>query len=189
MEELQDIFDTPDSQSPDIGPPPVSHFDIEEPIVFKHGLSVQDQPDVAVEGDEVVLPMNLETRRRRRESGPKFERRRVSLFESPPEEEPIEEPVKAVKTGAKRKFSVQEDDNKGQTQPESFQFSRKGTSTSAEEGNADMDTHPLSPRRPILSSSTFISVKQTRFTLTPSRTCKYGPCCFTQETARFCPAV
>ncbi|KAF1964400.1 shugoshin [Bimuria novae-zelandiae CBS 107.79] len=143
-EELQDILDAPDSQSPDIGPPPVSRFDIEEPITFKHSPSARDQPDQAVDGEEVVLPMNLETRRKRRESGPKLNTRRMSLFESPEETDEV-----PVKKGAKRKFSVQEDEDKGQA--EGFHFNRRGTSASVEE-NTEVPSNPLSPRRPILSS-------------------------------------
>lgn len=178
-EELQDIFDAPDSQSPDIGPPPVSHFNIEEPIAFNHGALMGERPDLAVNGDAVILPINLETRRRRRESGPKIEKRRISLFESPDEEEPKEEPAKAARTGAKRKFSVQEDEDKGQRQPESFQFSRRGTPVSADEPGAESGVHPLSPTRPILSSSMYNNTDQPLRSLTPSRTRKYGPCLVT----------
>ncbi|KAF2441797.1 hypothetical protein P171DRAFT_465435 [Karstenula rhodostoma CBS 690.94] len=160
VEELQDILDAPESQSPDIGPPPVSHFDIEEPIAFKHSAAVYDQPDVAVDGDEVVLPMNIEPRRKRRESGPRI--RRISLFESPedePEEKPGENteerpeaaPEKTIRTGAKRKFSVQEDDNRGQPQAESFQFSRRGTPAASDNETTD-DDRPLSLSRPALLS-------------------------------------
>ncbi|KAJ4357898.1 uncharacterized protein N0V89_002475 [Didymosphaeria variabile] len=155
-EELQDILDAPDSQSPDIGPPPVSHFDIEEPIAFKHSPSDDVQSDIACDGEEVVLPMNIEPRRKRRESGPRI--RRMSLFESPreePEEKPKEKseevPEKPVRTGAKRKFSVQEDDDKSQPQAEPFQFSRRGTPASTDEDNTDGE-RPLALTRPILSS-------------------------------------
>ncbi|KAL5420794.1 hypothetical protein PMIN04_006123 [Paraphaeosphaeria minitans] len=158
-EELQDILDAPESQSPDIGPPPVSHFDIEEPIAFKHSAAVDDQPDVAVDGDEVVLPMNIEPRRKRRESGPRI--RRMYLFESP-EEEPEDKPKeqreetleaaseKTVRTGAKRKFNVQEDD-KTQPHAESFQFSRRGTPAATDNETTD-DDRPMSLSRPALLS-------------------------------------
>ncbi|KAL1612473.1 hypothetical protein SLS60_000700 [Paraconiothyrium brasiliense] len=155
-EELQDILDAPDSQSPDIGPPPVSHFDIEEPIAFKHSPSADEQCDMACDGEEVVLPMNIEPRRKRRESGPRM--RRMSLFESPreePEEKHQEDsqevPEKTVRTGAKRKFSVQEDDNQSQPQAEPFHFNRRGTPVSTEEENTDGE-RPLARTRPILSS-------------------------------------
>ncbi|KAL5380431.1 hypothetical protein DPSP01_007753 [Paraphaeosphaeria sporulosa] len=159
-EELQDILDAPESQSPDIGPPPVSHFDIQEPIVFKNSAAIDGQPGVAVDGDEVVLPMNIEPRRKRRESGPRI--RRMSLFESPeeeledkPDEHPEDKleaaPEKIIRTGAKRKFSVQEDDNKSQPQAESFQFSRRVTPAASDDETTDQD-RPLSLSRPALSS-------------------------------------
>lgn len=167
-EELQDILDAPESQSPDIGPPPVSHFNVEEPIAFKHIATVDEHPDVAVDGNEVVLPMNIEPRRKRRESGPRI--RRMSLFESPeeePEEQPEEKPgegpeaapEKTIRTGAKRKFSVQEDDNsKSQAQAESFQFSRRGTPATCDNEITD-DDRPLLLSRPALSSSTYTLMK------------------------------
>ena len=159
-EELQDIFDAPESQSPDIGPPPVSRFDIEEPIAFNHGILTDDRPEAPVDEDAAILPINLETRRRRRESGPKIEKRRMSLFESPEDEESKEESAKATRTGAKRKFSVQEDEDKGQRQTEQFQFSRRGAPVSGDEGNPESGAHPLSPTRPILSSSMHNGIDQ-----------------------------
>ncbi|KAJ4294293.1 hypothetical protein N0V90_007983 [Kalmusia sp. IMI 367209] len=150
-EELQGILDSQGSQSPDIGPPPVSRFEIEEPLAFDPKVSIEDQPDQPAEDEESTLPINLDTRRRRRESGPKTNSRRMSLFESPPDE--LEEvPVKVIKTGAKRKFSVQEDEVKGQILTEPFQFNRRNTPVSADEGNMDEDRRAQSPRRPILSS-------------------------------------
>lgn len=184
-QEIQDILDTNDSQSPDIGPPPVSRFDIEEPITFNHIPSAEDQPDLAVDGEEVVLPMNLETRRKRRESGPKPGIRRMSLFESPPEE-PHEAMSKSFKTGAKRKFSVQEDGDKAQNQTEPFQFNRRGTPASVEEGSAGEESRPLSATRPILSSSMYLCINQTMDILILFRTRQYRSCRLSQETSLFC---
>lgn len=138
-DELREILEDPDSQSPDIGPPPISRFDNEEPIAFNAG-----QKDEVAAEEEPALSVNLETRRKRRESGPKLNIRRVSLFESPPEAEE-EGAVKTTKAGAKRKFSVQEDEDKPAPKPDAFRFSRRGASE-------EKEGRPVSPERPALST-------------------------------------
>jgi hypothetical protein len=84
-DDLQEILEDPDSQSPDLGPPPVSRFDNEGPISYSTGQVDGEQPEENNEDGERALSVNLETRRKRRESGPKLNIRRVSVFESPPE--------------------------------------------------------------------------------------------------------
>lgn len=191
-EQLQDILNAPESQSPDIGPPPVSHFDIEEPIAFNRIAAADDQPDVAVDGEEVVLPMNIEPRRKRRESGPRIQR--MSLFETPEEEagdraeESTEQKPEAVldkpvRTGAKRKFSVQEDD-KNEHQPEPSQFSWRGTPAASDNEITDED-RPLSLSRPALSSSMYLLIRLVTLSLTFTRTCQYRSHGFPQETTVF----
>lgn len=103
------------------------------------------------EDADPVLSVNLETRKKRRESGPKLNIRRVSVFESP-EENTDETEVKTTKTGSKRKFSVQEDDDKNQSKVEPFRFSRRNASASETEASNE-ESRPSSPERPILGSS------------------------------------
>ncbi|KAF2692147.1 hypothetical protein K458DRAFT_286484 [Lentithecium fluviatile CBS 122367] len=143
-----EMRDMDDSQSPDIGPPPVSRFESEEPIAFNPSPMPAEQLEQAVEEGEAQLPVNLETRRKRRESGPQP---RHALFESPPEDL-VEEPKKTVRAGAKRKFSVQEDEEKSKAQAEPFRFSRRNTPAPSEKTNSDEQPRPQSPERPALGS-------------------------------------
>lgn len=108
------------------------------------------------EDGEPVLSVNLETRKKRRESGPKLNIRRVSVFESP-EENPEEKESKTTKTGSKRKFSVQEDEDTNQSKAEPFRFSRRNASASETEASNE-GSRPSSPERPILGSSMFSKV-------------------------------
>jgi hypothetical protein len=150
-DDLQEILEDPDSQSPDLGPPPISRFDNEGPISYNTGQVDGEQPEENNEDGERALSVNLETRRKRRESGPKLNIRRVSVFESPPENTQ-EAATKTVKAGAKRKFSVQEDEDKNQSKSEPFRFSRRNGPTSETEASNE-DSRPSSPDRPILGSS------------------------------------
>lgn len=151
MDELREVLEDPDSQSPDIGPPPVSRFDDEGPISYNPEQADAVQPEENNEDGEPALSVNLETRKKRRESGPKLNIRRVSVFESPPENTEGGA-TRTVKAGAKRKFSVQEDEDKNQAKSEAFRFSRRNALASeTEESNEDF--RPSSPERPILGSS------------------------------------
>lgn len=93
------------SDSPDIGPPPVSHLMDDTPI--KPGLALSDNTDDESHATfEPVISANLEQRRKRKDSGASHESRRGSGFaplegvkESKPETAPL------VKPG-KRKFTV-----------------------------------------------------------------------------------
>lgn len=129
----------------------MSRFDHEEPISFNPAQMAADQFDEPAEDEEPALSVNLETRKKRRESGPKLNIRRVSVFESPPENVE-EQATKTTKTGAKRKFSVQEDEDKDQPKAEAFRFSRRNAPTS-ETAASNEETRPSSPERPVLSSS------------------------------------
>jgi hypothetical protein len=151
-EELQKVLEDQDSQSPDIGPPPISRFDNEGPISYHSSQPEEDQAEENNEDRQPALSVNLETRKKRRESGPKLNIRRVSVFESPPEN--TEEGVaRTIKAGAKRKFSVQEDEDKNQSKSEPFRFSRRNAPTSETEASNE-DSRPSSPDRPVLGSST-----------------------------------
>ncbi|KAI8934081.1 hypothetical protein NX059_008844 [Plenodomus lindquistii] len=149
-EELQQVLVDPDSQSPDIGPPPISRFDDEEPIAFNADPCAEDiAEEPAAEAEEAALSANLETRKKRRESGPKLNVRRMSVFESPDEtEETAAKPTRATK----RKFSVQEDEDRLQFKGEPFRFSRRTTPAAPETEASNEDSRPSSPDRPILGS-------------------------------------
>lgn len=144
------MFNDTGSQSPDIGPPPVSRFDNEEPnMLLDEPAEAQDEDPV--EDPEPVSSVNLETRKKRRESGPKLNIRRVSVFESPPEEAP-DAATKTSRAGSKRKFSVQEDEDKAETKGDMFRFSRRNAQNSGTE-TPNEESRPSSPERPILGSS------------------------------------
>lgn len=157
--EIQNMLEDAESQSPDLGPPPTSSFEVEEPIAFNPDPegeeNMEDAPAEAASGenepleDEPALPMNLETRKKRRESGPKLNIRRISVFESP--EEVKEKPGKLPRTGAKRKFSVQQDEDIPEAQDDDFNFSRK-TSQDLETNEVE-EPRAASPARPVLCSS------------------------------------
>lgn len=147
-DELQDILEGQDSQSPDIGPPPVSRFEDEGPIDFNTGNDTHEE--VGDEG-EPALSINLETRKKRRESGPKVNIRRVSLFESPPEEST--ESTVTSRTGSKRKFNVQEDEDRVQAKADAFTFSRRNPTSGSEKESSNDEARASSPVRPVLSSS------------------------------------
>jgi hypothetical protein len=155
-DELRDILEDTDSQSPDIGPPPISRFDNEGPISYNSSQQEEDQAEENNEEGEPALSVNLETRKKRRESGPKLNIRRVSVFESPPESAE-EGATRTVKAGAKRKFSVQEDEDKSQSKSEPFRFSRRIAPTSEIEASNE-DSRPPSPDRPVLGSSKLLVI-------------------------------
>lgn len=148
-EELQDMLCDTESQSPDLGPPPISRFENEEPIAFN--ASPEEPVEEMGDDQEPTLSANLETRKKRRESGPKLNARRVSVFESPKEIE--EEATKSTRIGSKRKFSVQEDEDKGVFAGEAFRFSRRATPSASEAEVSNEDSRPSSPERPILKAS------------------------------------
>ena len=158
-DELDDILEGADGNSPDIGPPPVSRFETDEPIAFDPSPLSEDQMDVHVEEGEPALSINLETRKKRRESGPKLNIRRVSVFESPHDEvkEEAKEVAKEgtgklVRVGAKRKFNVQDDEDKND-KADVFNFSRRGNVDSPENDASGEEQQAHSPARPVLSSS------------------------------------
>ncbi|RAR14810.1 shugoshin family protein [Stemphylium lycopersici] len=142
-DELQQVLEGPESQSPDIGPPPVSRFESEDPIGFDPAPVAEEPQEETAEDGEPALSVNLETRKKRRESGPKLSIRRVSVFESPEEAE--DTTAKPLRTGAKRKFSVQEDEDANQPKGDAFRFSRRNAS---ESDVLNEGSKPLSLERP-----------------------------------------
>lgn len=86
------------------------------------------------------------------------------MFESPPEN--VEENVaKTTKAGAKRKFSVQEDEDKTASKPDAFRFSRRATSASETEASNE-EGRPSSLERPALAASKLHSDRIVRSELT-----------------------
>ncbi|KAL6703228.1 hypothetical protein ACN47E_010090 [Coniothyrium glycines] len=147
---LDGLHDPECSQSPDIGPPPVSRFEHEEPFDIDPVPEVQAGAEEPIPEEEPTLSINLETRKKRRESGPKLNARRESVFESLEETEEVM--MKSSRIGSKRKFSVQEDEAKTQSNGDSFRFSRRTLASGSETEASNEHSRPSSPERPVLSA-------------------------------------
>ncbi|KIV98006.1 hypothetical protein PV10_01700 [Exophiala mesophila] len=90
------------TESPDLGPPPVAHFEVPDPVKFEadtRKLSSGDDQDV------VQLPSTLEKRRRRRTSALLQDMPRETEQSAQPPESPI---GLLLKAGAKRKLDASE---------------------------------------------------------------------------------
>jgi Shugoshin C terminus len=123
------------SESPELGPPPIAHFDVAEPICFPapsrqtggNGLqeaSFEDRVD-----DVKPLPDNLERRRRRRASA--LLEDMPSLNTSTEVSNTVDERL-SLKSGAKRKLDVREDDANQAARPtelDDFAFQRKAVAS------------------------------------------------------------
>ncbi|KAH6682621.1 hypothetical protein B0J14DRAFT_528126 [Halenospora varia] len=115
------------TDSPEIGPPPVSQFVDEDPVKIDlpNRTRAVDQEEVSTIDPEVAL--NLEQRRKRRDSLGSSESKRPSSTGPALE---IQESKSSLKTGAKRKLSVREDEEQeqvakaGGSSPDSFKFTR-----------------------------------------------------------------
>ncbi|KAJ9631883.1 hypothetical protein H2203_000283 [Taxawa tesnikishii (nom. ined.)] len=116
------------NESPDLGPPPVAHFEYEDPIKFDPHSMPGDQPASLPAQEDDALPtdlsVNLETRRKRKDGQPKITVRRSSIFAT----EADESAQQPVRTSAKRKLSAREAEDTGNAGvKDDFRFSRKTT--------------------------------------------------------------
>ncbi|CAD0113309.1 unnamed protein product [Aureobasidium uvarum] len=154
--------------SPDIGPPPIVHFDTEDPIKFDPLCADTDQPDYPEDNERAIsdheslptnLSVNLETRRKRKDS--KVQLRRSSLLS--PDLDDDEQP-QLTRTSAKRKLSMRdvEDDAEKRVVKDDFKFSRR-SSIAADFPNTepaaattnnlqDVETPALLPERKVLGN-------------------------------------
>ncbi|KAL8998562.1 MAG: hypothetical protein Q9169_002402 [Polycauliona sp. 2 TL-2023] len=125
------------ADSPDLGPPPVAHFDAGDPIKFNaNQCEPQMQGKMEKESDlNPALFANLETRRKRRGSTQRGEptRNGTSDMQSSQEEASAEHitPGHALKYGAKRKFTAREEEEQvdDATAPEADEFQYNGNPT------------------------------------------------------------
>lgn len=130
--------ETAASDSPELGPPPIAHFDVAEPINFAPAPTPIDRTaqtaDVHMGHEEDIkpLPDNLERRRRRRESALMGDM--SNLISSDIE---IANPAKqsmSLKTGAKRKLDVREDgdvEESEQSKLDDFAFQKQSFASEA----------------------------------------------------------
>lgn len=100
--------------SPELGPPPVAHFEAGDPIKFDSGHD-EFQPEAGAETKEMLDPtllVNLETRRRRRESSRREEDAQADPLQMQAsdsgETDGQTKWEHTLKSGAKRKFSARE---------------------------------------------------------------------------------
>ncbi|KAF2085991.1 hypothetical protein K490DRAFT_67277 [Saccharata proteae CBS 121410] len=142
-EEIRAVLMDTSNESPELGPPPVAHFPDEEPIKFKtqepQPQAEQDEErdeDMREDAELPILSVNLETRRKRRDST-KLDPRKMPVFQSPAEESDAglkseSDAARRVRTGAKRKLrdAMEEHaEETANTKPaDDFRFSRRAAS-------------------------------------------------------------
>ena len=117
-QELLGIFADPvnTTDSPDLGPPPVAHFEEGDPIKFD---TTQEQPPVktseSADETQLKLSANLETRKKRRESSHRrdvdFGNANVGATMSTSYVDMAIPTSQPLKSGAKRKLNVHDDDD------------------------------------------------------------------------------
>ena len=132
------------TESPELGPPPVAHFDDGDPIKqdpIRMGLREDPLPTGAEAEDKEIAHglgfANLETRRKRRGSSltrdAKTAEDQAALKETQTSETRDSIAGQPLRAGAKRKLSLRDEDESAAQRnlPDSdgFAFSRKGTST------------------------------------------------------------
>ena len=138
------LSDGSSNGSPDLGPPPVARFECQDPIKFdaQNAAEPQDaemdttadaEPELRPQEEDLPasLSINLETRRKRKDSQPKLELRRHSILPPPsPTNSDPEATAPSLRTGAKRKLADRDLDKPTRTPGKTdFTFNRK---TSAE---------------------------------------------------------
>lgn len=125
--------DTGVSDSPELGPPPIAHFDVAEPIDFAGARTPACGTAEMVDGyldnqdDIKPLPNKLESRRRRRASALLED---MSLLNAPTAD--AAEQKTSLKSGAKRKLDAREDGSRrepGPSELDDFAFQRKATAS------------------------------------------------------------
>ncbi|KAG4430031.1 hypothetical protein IFR05_014483 [Cadophora sp. M221] len=116
------------TESPEIGPPPVSQFVDEDPVKIDLPRRTKMENNEESAGLDPALSINLEQRRKRKESTGPSEPKRVGKPESTTHG--IREASGSLKTGAKRKLNVRDDEeseNSSRTRPSSpddFKYTR-----------------------------------------------------------------
>ena len=105
------------TDSPDLGPPPIAHFDEGDPIKFDAPQELSPQDRLAESTDEVQpkLSANLETRKKRRESSHRrdvgVKNVNADLAKHTTSAATAIPPSQPFKTGAKRKLNARDEDD------------------------------------------------------------------------------
>jgi hypothetical protein len=132
MDEIQAVrlSDQSSNDSPDLGPPPIAHFNIEDPVKQVSPTASRTSPHV-LQDDELpaALSINLETRRKRKDGQPRLEIRQHSILAQSPRKADGE-PSTMLRTGAKRKLADRDLDKPVKpAAKDDFSFIRKTTAT------------------------------------------------------------
>lgn len=113
------------TDSPEIGPPPVSQFVDEDPVKIDLPKRTHKDENEELSGLDPALSINLEQRRKRKDSTGSSESRRASKVEPP---HGVREAAGSLKTGAKRKLSVRDDDEPtlpaSPSSPDGFKYTK-----------------------------------------------------------------
>jgi hypothetical protein len=121
------------SESPDLGPPPVAHFDVPDPIKFEPRRPVAATGSLPTDEETaMVASTNLETRRKRRVSS--FLENTSILPEEPQNTVAEAQEIDiSLKPGSKRKLSIREEDhnmNAASKSSDDFSFQRRSATSS-----------------------------------------------------------
>ncbi|RFU30088.1 hypothetical protein B7463_g6235, partial [Scytalidium lignicola] len=127
--EIADLVEEVNStDSPEIGSPPVSQFVDEDPVKIDLPIRTRNNDQNNLPSVDLSLSINLEQRKKRKDSIGTTTTRRQSRFE--PVQGTRETTTPALKIGAKRKLSVREDDERDniskpvETSPDEFKYMR-----------------------------------------------------------------
>jgi hypothetical protein len=125
------------TDSPDLGPPPIAHFEEGDPIKFDHNQTALSRKDVSPNAEEEhpPLPANLETRKKRRESAHHLETSRSATTDT------TSTTGQPLKTGAKRKLNTRDDDDPAEkiNEKDAFRFNRKHVASTMVENSLEAD--------------------------------------------------
>ncbi|MAB90825.1 MAG: hypothetical protein CMJ90_15405 [Planctomycetes bacterium] len=134
------------TDSPEIGPPPVSQFVDEDPVKIDLPLRVRKDDKEENTDLDPALSINLEQRRKRKDSAGASEPKLVGRSEST---HGIREASGSLKTGAKRKLNVRDDEEpetSNRTQPSSpddFKYTRVANDDKSKNKSAAQPEKPI----------------------------------------------
>ena len=124
------------TDSPDLGPPPVAHFEEGDPIKFEHNLGISSKKN-ATETGEIHPPLsaNLETRKKRRESSHHLETSRPATGDT------ALSAGQPLKSGAKRKLNARDDEDPVEkiSEKDDFRFNRRSAPSTTGENSLEAD--------------------------------------------------
>lgn len=135
------LSDHSSNESPDLGPPPIAHFDCEDPVKHASPLVNKTSSESSTTGEDDVLPaslsVNLETRRKRKDGQPRLEIRRHSILPQSPVKADGEQSA-ILRTGAKRKLADRESEKPSKPpSKDDFIFSRKSAVDASKPSTGD----------------------------------------------------